>query len=936
MFNHSPLFNLGSMKNTNQETKVEINQIFSRQDIVERLQPSYEAFRQQYGAINLKQEKHNQSAQSLSQTQTLIIDWLTAAEIDKPMAGVPPVIIEAVKANHPRLVNYGNIRREGCGLVLLNLLPPNCLHLACQNGNYQQVHGLVAAGYPVNCKDSDGYYPLHRAMEYSGPQLEHILKLLVHPKAMRLEKVKKSSKLTKQINGSPETFLAIYGRSPMHTAALFNNIVGAQWLIEHFFEIATRFKQTAIAPDILKQLPKDFFSHESEKLISWLINHRETGRFQGYTPLHNAVDHGQVEMVKFLTGTFSTAASTEKSLKHWAHLLDRTLVNKSGMTALGGIFSCQTIPENRVVDVILALLDGGCTLSFSERMKLKPEEHMLKEENSRVISTRLDLYDRLSHWRIQHNALAMKFVSKLESILDANSTEFHIWYKQLALVSEWVLHGPKNHTAPWEVQGAIVYLQVIASQQSEEATRITAYFQLAIEYITDYNILSGEAWEQTVALLNCWQAAKKVSNSLSWNACGLVTYCWVLQEKCPKIAPTIEILIRPIVEAFFKEEYLSDWEAQFADLQLLSDGKGSAVSIWQAREAILLCQILRLKSPNVSRRLADFLDPIVEAIVNTARDPDRDWYDYANYLIEWLEQSKQIPTIPMSLPPVKKAIAYFQHILANDTCSKSVAWKITLLLDEVQHQQDMFQFAPIDSSFPAVTFFQSVCKDQSSINAISFFQPPPDKPSFNIYTVLESWEQMNKNSIPALSNLKVSSIPLADTITKYGLICTTSMEDEGYFFDAVWMQLPRPLKNIYPSSQVLRAGVAEHIKSHINSYKVFFHDALDNELKFLQKIQMCRANADPVILRATSRLLNATLVVITDWQEKTPNIVRQQSDIQILLGRDNIACYHVLQPDSRLEQLFDIQECIENKPLDQGIVKKTESDISLKLLSPSS
>ena len=125
---------------------------------------------------------------------------------------------------------------------------PGALHFACEFGALEIVKYLVEEMRYNILYQHAGYYPIHDAVKNLSSNCIDILNYL------------------NSIDKSVIDFRGIFGRSPLHTATVFDNWKAAEWLVNKGAD----------------------------------INLHESGKFQTETPLHNAAFNGNTLMVEFL------------------------------------------------------------------------------------------------------------------------------------------------------------------------------------------------------------------------------------------------------------------------------------------------------------------------------------------------------------------------------------------------------------------------------------------------------------------------------------------------------------------------------------------------------------------------------------------------------------------------------------------------------------
>ncbi len=217
-------------------------------------------------------------------------------------------------------------KRGWCDYLLRRLLPNNCLSEACRAGNVARVEYLLAHGFRVDKHDGSdhsrahlpiqhaqekaGYYPLHRAMEADPDVVKALLELLAKQPRFDVD------------------VLGPYGRTALHSAALFGNVVGARWLLAH-----------GANPNAI-----------------------EVGRFQGNSVLHNAVSYGHIEVLQLLL--------EQPTL----HLL---ALNKTGITPLCEAVLSPHMDSATFHKVSQCLMRQGCCLSVADWTVLEGREDML-------------------------------------------------------------------------------------------------------------------------------------------------------------------------------------------------------------------------------------------------------------------------------------------------------------------------------------------------------------------------------------------------------------------------------------------------------------------------------------------------------------------------------------------------------------------------------
>jgi ankyrin repeat protein len=130
----------------------------------------------------------------------------------------------------------------------------NGLHLACGHSHFIIMKYLLQQGANPCLPDSEGYYPLHYAVIKNQHCTPNLLEVLLH--ALSENKIKKTDAIN--VKGP-------YGRTPLHTAALFGNLRAVKWLVEQGAE----------------------------------VNVVEI-RGAEHTPLHNAAYKGYAEVVRYL------------------------------------------------------------------------------------------------------------------------------------------------------------------------------------------------------------------------------------------------------------------------------------------------------------------------------------------------------------------------------------------------------------------------------------------------------------------------------------------------------------------------------------------------------------------------------------------------------------------------------------------------------------
>ena len=130
----------------------------------------------------------------------------------------------------------------------LKITCPGALHYACEYGAFEIVQFLInEMGYSVLYKH-DGYYPIHDAVKKFSSNCIDILNFLF------------------SLDKNVIYLTGIYGRSPLHTATVFDNFEAVKWLLNNGAD----------------------------------INLKETGAFQSETALHNAAFNGNTLIVQYL------------------------------------------------------------------------------------------------------------------------------------------------------------------------------------------------------------------------------------------------------------------------------------------------------------------------------------------------------------------------------------------------------------------------------------------------------------------------------------------------------------------------------------------------------------------------------------------------------------------------------------------------------------
>jgi ankyrin repeat protein len=130
----------------------------------------------------------------------------------------------------------------------------NGLHLACGHSQYVIMEYLLGQGANPCLPDNEGYFPLHYAVIKNQLCTTTLLDVLLN--ALSKNKIKKIDAIN--VKGP-------YGRTPLHTAALFGNLRAIKWLVEQGAE----------------------------------VNLVEKGGAE-HSPLHNAAYKGYAEVVRYL------------------------------------------------------------------------------------------------------------------------------------------------------------------------------------------------------------------------------------------------------------------------------------------------------------------------------------------------------------------------------------------------------------------------------------------------------------------------------------------------------------------------------------------------------------------------------------------------------------------------------------------------------------
>ncbi|MBY0544035.1 MAG: ankyrin repeat domain-containing protein, partial [Gammaproteobacteria bacterium] len=215
---------------------------------------------------------------------------------------------------------------------LKSILPPSYLAQACQEGNLTRVETLLKLDYSVDVPDKEGYYPIHRAAQADRHSAE-LLQLL----STTRQGVPRSG-----FNLAQPAEPCAYGRTALHTAALFGQVKAAVWLLANGAKV--------------------------------LINQQEQGRFQKNTSLHNAAFNGHSTLISLLL----------------AHGADPTLVNREGRTPLAESLVNPAVSPVLREAVIHVFLTKEITLTAYDMPVLKEDR-----EYEALIAPLLDKYPLL-------------------------------------------------------------------------------------------------------------------------------------------------------------------------------------------------------------------------------------------------------------------------------------------------------------------------------------------------------------------------------------------------------------------------------------------------------------------------------------------------------------------------------------------------------------